>query len=255
MISTEFRPITEMDAHCHLDLYSDPSKIISDLGSRGTAVLSVTTTPRAWSQNKLWMEPFENLKPALGLHPELISDKNQEFNLFKKYFHETHYIGEIGLDGRKKYVDTFSLQLDILGEIFRMCSKSDGKIISIHSVKSTNKVLDLIEQELDLKKNKAILHWFTGTQSDGNRGIDMGLFFSINPKMFSGQISKNFMKEIPVSQILVESDGPFTKFQSKILNPRNLKFHYKLISDKLSMNLDELENQLRVNFRQIGFNI
>ena len=37
-----------IDFHCHLDLYPDPRAVLDGIDARGTYVLAVTTTPKAW---------------------------------------------------------------------------------------------------------------------------------------------------------------------------------------------------------------
>ena len=39
-----------IDFHCHLDLYPKPSTVIREIAKRGTFVLAVTTTPKAWEK-------------------------------------------------------------------------------------------------------------------------------------------------------------------------------------------------------------
>lgn len=37
-----------IDMHCHLDLYPRPDLVAEESKRRGTYILSVTTTPKAW---------------------------------------------------------------------------------------------------------------------------------------------------------------------------------------------------------------
>jgi len=80
------------------------------------------------------------------LHPQLIHERSHELNLFKSYINETKYIGEVGLDASSQYYSSFDLQIEIFTKILSLCSKIGGKILSVHSVRSVKKVLELIEK-------------------------------------------------------------------------------------------------------------
>ena len=42
------------DFHCHLDLFPDPPAAMASCEKHRIMTLAVTTTPRAWAQNKRW---------------------------------------------------------------------------------------------------------------------------------------------------------------------------------------------------------
>ncbi len=61
-----------VDYHCHLDLYPDFEKLIAECEKKEIYTLTVTTTPRAWPKNLALTKNLKFVRPALGLHPQLV---------------------------------------------------------------------------------------------------------------------------------------------------------------------------------------
>ena len=104
-----------MDFHCHLDLYDKPKEVIRSSEQEGIYILSVTTTPRAFPGTKRMAARAPRIRTALGLHPQLASERYTELKLFDLMLPETDYVGEIGLDGSRE----FKSSLDIQRTVFR----------------------------------------------------------------------------------------------------------------------------------------
>ena len=65
------------DFHCHVDLFDNPVALIADCDHNRIATLAVTTTPKAWKQNRTWTERSSFVFPAIGLHPELAGQRHE----------------------------------------------------------------------------------------------------------------------------------------------------------------------------------
>jgi len=102
-----------LDAHCHLDLYPDPSRTARDAESKGVFVVCVTNLPSAFLAARPHIHQFKKVRLALGLHPlnaELHSV--EELSLFGELVDETSFIGEIGLDFSREGYATRDKQLN-----------------------------------------------------------------------------------------------------------------------------------------------
>ena len=165
--------------HCHLDLYPEPFKVAEECNRRGTYVLSVTTTPKAWEGTCRLSEGSPRIRTALGLHPQIAHQRYQELGLFDALLSEAKYVGEIGLDGGSGFKDHWDVQLKAFRHILNAVNHAGGRIMSIHSRASATAVLD----ELKGIDGTPVLHWFTGTKNQLNRAIDMGCWFSVGPAM------------------------------------------------------------------------
>ena len=88
-----------IDFHCHLDLYADPMKIFDEVKRRKTEVLAVTTSPRAFVKTLQYFRGANNVRVALGFHPELVKQRPLEKGLFFEQMSSVRFVGEIGIDG------------------------------------------------------------------------------------------------------------------------------------------------------------
>jgi len=197
------------DFHCHLDLMPSMLDFAYEAAKSGMGILAVTTTPKAYEKEIVELRSLANIRVALGLHPQLVSDRYSELSLVESYIGETEYIGEIGLDFNRQFYFSKETQADVFENIISWCSQKGGKVISIHTVRSDKAVLDILEKHCCTEKNKCILHWFSGSIAQLRRAVEMGCYFSINGIMIKSPNGQKLIPNIPVEKILIESDAPF----------------------------------------------
>src|ERR1019366_3356819 len=184
---------------------------VRDADAAGIYTLSVTTTPKAWPRNHELTRHTKRVRAALGLHPQLVAERAPEISLWDEYFPHARYIGEVGLDARSKYYRSFDLQKDVFTRILIKCAESEGKILSVHSVRCAKIVLDFIESHLPSERGTVVLHWFTGSKSDARRAVDLGCYFSINAMMMKNERGRDLVRSLPRERLLTETDAPFTQ--------------------------------------------
>lgn len=203
------------DSHCHLDLMKNMTSIIRSLEKEDVGILSVGTTPRAYLKEVEMFGDVKNIHVALGLHPQLVGSGYDDLKLFESLVQRCHYIGEVGLDFSKEYITNKEQQIEVFKKVLLCCERCGNKVVSIHSLKSAATVLKTLSQLRMDNKNTYILHWFTGSIAQMQNAVDMGCFFSINPKMLKTKSGINLIKKIPPNKILLETDAPFSvKLQS-----------------------------------------
>ena len=200
-----------VDFHTHLDLYPDLSAAIAVCDHRRTATLAVTTTPKAFARNRKLAEVSEFVRVGLGLHPQLVAERSDEVVLFEKLLRHSRYVGEVGLDAGPGHYRSLELQRSIFERILRLCADEGGKILSIHSVRATKAVLDMLEMHLPSHRGTAVLHWFSGNISEVRRGVALGCYFSVNERMLASPNGRRILREIPANRLLTETDGPFVE--------------------------------------------
>lgn len=100
---------------------------------RGTYILSVTTTPKAWHGTSLLAKESQRIRTALGLHPQIAHQRSHELDLFDSLLSETKYVGEIGLDGGQGFKEHWDIQLKVFRHILNSVNRAGGKIMTIHS--------------------------------------------------------------------------------------------------------------------------
>lgn len=204
-----------IDMHCHLDLYPEPFKVVEECKRRGAYVLSVTTTPKAWSGTSRLADGCPRIRTALGLHPQIAHERSHEVDLFDQLLSSANYVGEIGLDGGKGFKEHWRIQIKVFQHILKSVNEAGGRIMSIHSRASAATVIDLL-RGID---GVPLLHWFTGTQSQLKKAIDIGCWFSVNPSMLQTKKGYDLVGMMPKERVLTETDGPFAKLSGRALYP------------------------------------
>lgn len=211
-----------VDFHCHLDLYPDHKAIIAECELARVATLAVTTTPKAWQRNyELTMNsPF--VRVGLGLHPQLVSEREGEVALLERYLPSARYVGEIGLDASPRFYRSFEAQERVFARILHACAEQGDKILSIHSVRTATKVVDHLEKSNLLENCQAILHWFTGTAVEARRAAELGCYFSVNEAMLRSAKHRKLIAGLPLNRLLTETDGPFVQNAGLAVRPRDV---------------------------------
>ena len=198
-----------IDFHCHLDLYTDPMKVFAEVNRRKTEVLAVTTSPRAFVKTSQYFRGADNVRVALGFHPELVKQRSSEKELFFAQMRSARFLGEIGIDGSQRSIQSISEQIEFFDNVVHTAAVYGGKILSIHSrgaVKEVLRILEKYEGEFI-----PVLHWFTGTIKDAEIAVKLGCWFSINPNMCYSTSGKKLIGCIPLDRMLPETDAPFTQ--------------------------------------------
>lgn len=131
------------DAHCHMDLMENIPQFINEIQNSDMSLFAVGTIPKAYSKEILFCRNARNIHVGLGMHPQLVSSGYDDMQLFKSFIEKSHYIGEVGLDFSKGYIQTKELQIKVFSEIIKLCEQFSEKVVSIHSLKSTSIVIEI----------------------------------------------------------------------------------------------------------------
>lgn len=199
-----------IDTHFHLDLMINMQALIREFLFEDVGIIAVGTTPKAYNRMKHFCSGVDNIWVGLGMHPQLIAEREQELELFLNIVEECRFIGEIGLDFSTNFIKSRDKQLSCFRKIIKACAHEGGKIISIHSVKATKFVVDELKSIGTFSNNICILHWFTGTEIERKEAIEAGAWFSINSNMLRTKGGQETIRNIPTDRILLETDAPFT---------------------------------------------
>ena len=120
-----------IDFHCHLDLYPKPRQMVQECERRDLRVLSVTTTPSAWSGTSALATGSAGVRTALGLHPQLVHERKHELALFEQLLPGARFVGEVGLDGAPEFRRHWADQVAVFESILALCGAAGGRILSI----------------------------------------------------------------------------------------------------------------------------
>lgn len=233
------------DTHYHLDLSDNPKEMVLNIERAKVYTIAVTNTPSVFFYTQEITKNSKYVRAALGLHPELAAQRKNEIPLFYDLINQTRYIGEIGLDNYNKSSEDYSIQKSVFIKILTLCAEKKNKIITIHSRKATSDVISMIGNNFD---GKVILHWYSGGIRDLETAIKYGFYFSINYPMTISESGKRIIERLPIDKILLESDGPFTTFNSTEFTPL---LCYKIHDNILKLKESFSQSTVSENFRNL----
>ena len=199
-----------IDTHFHLDLMENMESLIRGFQTSEIGIIAVGTTPKAYMRETHFCTGVRSIKVGLGLHPQLVEEREQEIELFLRLMDGCRYIGEIGLDFNSASVVSKEKQLSFFRRIVKVCADEGDKVLSVHSVKAVAAMIDALENAGAFRNNICILHWFIGTAAERRRAIENDAWFSINPRMLRTKTGQEMIKAIPLNRMLLETDSPFT---------------------------------------------
>ena len=238
-----------IDLHAHLDLYPDPIATTRECVRRDLFVLSVTTTPSAWSGTAALAKGAARIRTAIGLHPQIAQERQSELGLFEELLPRSRYVGEIGLDGGPELKATWHAQRRVFDEILRMCRAAGGRIMTIHSRRAATPVLDALAAGDGA--GISVLHWFSGSRRELRRAIDQGCWFSVGPAMLAGERGRAMAAIMPRDHILTESDGPFARVDGRPLFPWDAATGEKTLAGIWNVAEEDVREQLVQNLRRL----
>ncbi len=152
------------------------------------------------------------VRTGVGLHPWWIADGSAD-EAFARWAadlaRDERYVAEIGLDFSRGD-NARDKQVRLLERILDACEGSEH-VLSLHAVRSADVLLDLLEKHHICEQSHAILHWFSGTSDELARARRMGCLFSVNPRMLATRKGREYARQIPAPQLLLETDLPYEK--------------------------------------------
>ncbi len=228
-----------------------PEREEQEAEAAGVFTLAVTTTPRAWPRNHELAQRTKHVRAALGLHPQLVAERENEIELWDRYLSETRYVGEVGLDAGPRFFKSLDAQKRVFQHVLQRCAEAGGKIITTHSIRSAKPVLDLVEAHLPPERGKIVLHWFTGTQSEAKRALELGCYFSINAGMLDKERHAAMVQTIPMDGMLTETDGPFTRTGERPSQPVDVAIVVEALGRLRGMQAAEMADVIRGNLRAL----
>lgn len=240
-----------IDTHCHIDLYTNPRKVLQDCIKADITVLAMTNLPSHFEMGHPHFQSLRKIRLALGMHPLMADSHKREFGLFLKNIDKTSYIGEIGLDFSKEGISTKDIQIDTFSKILKEVSGLK-KILSIHSRKAEKEVLNLL-----IKNNikSAIFHWYSGGLTLIDTIVEAGYFFSVNPAMIKSASGRKIIAKIPKEFILTETDGPFIYEKKKPLNPGEISSVTSYLAQEWKVSNYTVEDIIMTNFYRLINNL
>lgn len=199
-----------VDMHCHLDFCDNPRDVSARAAAADSALFSCSVTPAGYLAAKQALDGCLNVRVGLGMHPWWVATGEigeEEAALFDRLAARERYLGEVGLDFGKRHEHAAQQQVSAFERAVRACAEQ-GKVMSVHAVRSADVVLDMLESSRAHVGSACVLHWFSGSSAELVRARDLGFFFSVNAFMLATRRGREYLKAIPLDRLLVETDLP-----------------------------------------------
>lgn len=248
-----------VDLHCHLDWESygdEREKIILEMKEKNIIALSNTTSRKNFEESKKLFEKFDNVKVCPGLYPqdaEEITDKDFEdyLDLIRIEKDNILAIGEVGLDfhhTNKDDLNKVSLQENRFRAIIELGIELDKPLI-IHTRKAEARVLEILREYIESTGFKKFdLHCFCGKKKLIKEIIELGVYCSIPLTILNTESFRILVKELPMKQILVETDSPFLHPEKIRNSPLTVPLIYEEIAKIKGYDKTEIVNMIHKNY-------
>ncbi len=238
-----------IDAHCHIDLHSDPRAVVEAAVEAGVRVVAVTTTPAAFKISATFTDVERGIIPALGMHPEVVGSRPRDMDLFSKYLDQVLWVGEVGLDGSKRFKDSWNAQVKTFERVLRECSDVGGRILSVHSRSAAGYVFDLIARYPNA--GTPVFHWFSGPPSEIPDAVALGAYFSANHQMLQSKSGLAIARNIPIDRLLTESDAPFATTDASLDLAGRLFAAESKLAEIFKCKLADIKLKISDNFNRL----
>jgi TatD DNase family protein len=212
-------------------------------------IIAVTSRPSDFRMLFPLYGRRNGVRLALRLHPLEVAkvDLARELSLFEGYAGHTSYIGEIGLDYSRAGKSSRTLQDEALAAILSTPGVA-GKVMSVHSRGAS---ATLIERLRTAEAARVILHWFSGSLTELDAGLDAGFYISVNPAMMRSEKGRAIIARLPRDRVLIESDGPYARVGGRELEPRDVSIAADYLGQVWAELPDAVASQLAMNLRSL----
>lgn len=249
-----------LDTHCHLDFENfdeDREKLVDEMKRNNIIALTNTTNRENYEYTKKLFKDYENIKVCPGLYPqdsEKISDEELEdyFKLIRKDKDKIVAIGEVGLDRHHtRDDDLIQIQEKRFRQMINIAIELDKPII-IHSRKMEQRVLEIIrevQEKTGFKKFQ--LHCFMGKKKLIKDIKELKVYCSIPLSILNTESFQILVNELPVKQLLVETDSPFLNPSKERNSPLNVPLIYDKIAEIKGYDKKEITNIIYRNYQKL----
>ena len=205
------------DAHLHLDFYVNAPQVAEQAQKLGLSFLACTVTPEGYLRAAQELAGAPGVHLAAGAHPWWVADgriAEKDVDKLASILPNLRFVGEVGLDFSPAHVGegTQRAQVAAFERIMRVCAETSDptrpKVVSIHSVRSADVVLDVLERTGAAKTCRCVFHWFSGRPEELWHAARMGCRFSFGEHSLATRRGREYVREVPSELLLTETDLP-----------------------------------------------
>lgn len=252
-----------VDSHAHLNdpqYDKDREQVIAHAVNTGLHyILNVATDYVSLQKTIQLADSHDFIYIAAGVHPHY--SEKEEFSKIKHLLNHPKLvaIGEIGLDFYRDFGPREKQE-----EVFRQflgLARERGLPVVIHQRSAQDDLVRILNEEL-LKTNakvRGVMHCFSGDILWAKKCIEMGFLISFagNITYPKANVLREVAKEIPVENMLIETDCPWLapqNFRGQRCEPAYVKYVAEELARIKSLSYEDVIRITGLNFRTL-FNI
>ena len=265
-------------SHAHFPAYGGESDAVIKRAKEADVEMILVGTERATSKSAIeFAERTEGVWAAVGLHPthttaqeyvdvqELGEEEKSRGGREAEVFDDAYYrelamhpkvvaIGECGLDYFRLDPETARIQQDVLLEHVKL-AKEVGKPLTIHCRNAFPDLIDLFEKNRELLLEKpGTIHFFTGTQEDATRLLDLGFYLQFGGVITFAKQYEEVVRSTPLNRIITETDAPYVApvpYRGRQNEPAYVVEVTKKIAELKEIELSEVRRVVRENVKEV----
>lgn len=247
-----------IDSHCHLDMDAfadDLDTIIAQAYQNHIqAIISVGIDEKSSRAAIALARKYALVKSTVGIHPHDVAHiLPQTLDVLADLAEENRdqvvAYGEIGLDYAKNYSPP-----ELQRQHFRSqlaLAKDLGLPVIIHDREAHDDTLRIL-QEMAPFPHGGVMHCFSGDLTLARQVIDLGFYLSIPGVVtFKNGIDlQEVARRIPLSSLLLETDGPFlapVPWRGKRNEPKFLLYIAQMVADLRGISIGEIAKETSAN--------
>jgi TatD DNase family protein len=244
------------DAHIHLNQYKEIDQRIEQWKNAGiTGVVAVSTDLQSSYDTLYLKQKYPNfIFAAIGFHPEQPLPPAQDVAEWHRLLHdERHLISAVGEVGLPYYslhqyenasLESYIEFLDCMVSI----SKAEDLPIVLHAVHSHAPIA--YELLIKHQAKKAHFHWLKAEPSVIQQIVQSGYYISVTPEVCYRNRDHVLVRQLPLNQLLIETDGPWPfsgPFQNKPTSPIFLKDVTEKVRELKEIPYETVVQQVNLN--------
>ena len=246
-----------IDTHCHINsLFSDAAEAVLDKNrNKGYSFIDVSIDTKTSLKSLDLSREYSFIHSSLGFHPfadeEFSADTIKEYSRLIKNNPAAVAIGEVGLDYKSRL--SFSEQSRIFREFIKLSLELSLPLV-IHNRWKGDDVFDILDDYLP-DYRYVVFHCFSEDSRFLSRILakDGNASFSLNVLRKNKKIDEA-LKEIPLDNILLETDSPYMKIYGEYSTPLDIEKVYNYTAEIKNISFGGLAAKVYSNARRI-FNI
>jgi TatD DNase family protein len=248
-----------IDTHCHVD-FKEYNKNRNEVMGRAKGKLSAIINSGAslgGNRRTLNLQEEYNgfLYSTLGFHPSKASKADE--SVIEQALDEINTnidlavgIGETGLDFHE-ITDTNARKRQMkLFEIFIKLSEEYELPLILHARGAEKKAFEMVKRVSSI--NNVVFHCYGGDSKTAELIVEEGYYISFSTIVCFSEHHQKLAKEIPISNILTETDSPYlSPFKGVRNEPAFVEEAVKIIAEKKSISFNEVDRKTGKNAKKI----